>query len=148
MFKSLFIIFIIISLWILSLACSKSRKDEDVSVLKHYSYSDSCLSRKGEVRSDSAQVEIIINGLELTVIHKNAIFNCCLDSILLEFTHNDNILTLIENELATVPCRCWCPYKVEAEIKVPNPGDYILEIYTGSELVYRKKIHIPSLGTF
>jgi hypothetical protein len=141
-------LFIIISLLVLSLACSKSGKNEGAPVLEYYSYSDSCLSKKGEGDIDSAQVEIIINGLELTVIHKNAILNCCLDSILLEFTHNDNILTLIENELTTNPCECVCHYKVEAEIKVPNPGDYILEIYTSSHLVYRKKIHIPQLCTF
>jgi hypothetical protein len=114
--------------------------------LVDYSHGECDLELAGShytLESDSADVEITIDGLEVTVIHRNAILNCCLDSIPITFSQEGNLLKLTETESTSQPCLCLCPYVVEATIMVPSSGTYVIEVYTLTKLVWREEIFIP-----
>jgi hypothetical protein len=133
---------------ILSIRCGKDNtlSSPDQAQLIDYSHGTcdkTYTESQFHMMSDSADVEIIIDGLQVTVIHKNAVLNCCLDSIVVEFSQEDNLLKLTETEETKNPCLCLCDYEVEAIIEVPAPGTYIIEIWTVKKLVWREEIEIP-----
>ncbi len=107
--------------------------------LIHYSHSDTCV---GSLTLDPAEVEVVVDGFEITVIHKDAALNCCLDSILVEFTQEDTVLRLRETEAVSNPCYCVCPFEVRATIEVSAPGNYIIEIWTEDAMVWRGVVAI------
>jgi len=112
-----------------------------------YAVGDSCLARGQEAALsggaiDDAQVEITVDGLRIHVAHKNAIFNCCLDTIVVGFSQDGRLLTLREAEVTNTPCHCICPFEVTATIEVLLGGEYVVEIYTRVELVWRDKITV------
>ena len=134
-----FLLYII--LVVIGLGCGKEKGPVGEARLISYSYSDTCLAKNPP--QDTAEVEIIIDGLKITVVHKNAMFNCCPDSIIVEFTQENTLLKLFEKEvLGPEACDCTCPFEVSAIIEVPRNGTYILEIYTEGHLVYRKEISV------
>lgn len=110
-----------------------------------YSCGDSCLARNVNVDEHygedwKADVEVSVDGLRIFVTHKNAIFNCCLETIVVKFRQDGDLLVLKESEVATVPCDCVCPFEIKATIEVPHRGTYVLEIYSGVELVWRQEV--------
>ena len=124
-----------------SLGCSHRTGGVPVgeAQLIRYSHSDTCV---GSLSSDSAEVEIIVDGREITVVHKNALLNCCLDSILVDFTQQNSLLRLTEMEVVPRPCDCLCPFEVRATIEVSLPGTYIIEIWTGDVMVWRGVVEV------
>jgi hypothetical protein len=111
-----------------------------------FTSSDSCLTQSAVVPSGEgggeAQVEVFVDGLRVYVDHKNAMFNCCLDAIVVSFTRDGGLLMLREEEKVTMPCDCICPFEVSATIDVPSTGTYTLEIYSGPELVWRDEVEV------
>ena len=130
--------YILILLGILIIYFNCERKNE--TGLIYYSHSD-CKEEifSGDLVNDTADVEIIIEDLLITVIHKNALLNCCPESIVVKFTQEDSILKLDEMEV-NGGCDCECFYEIKSIIRVQAHGTYILEIYTNGSLVFRKKI--------
>jgi hypothetical protein len=76
------------------------------------------------------------------VEHKNAVFNCCLDSILVSFQEEERLLVLQESEEVTHACRCLCDYEVSATIEVGAAGTYTLEVWTGDLLVWSGQVEV------
>ncbi len=66
------------------------------------------------------------------VIHRNAMFNCCLDEIAVEMTLDGNTIKLKEAEVAPNPCFCTCPYDVTTTIGSLEDGLYTVEFYNDS----------------
>jgi hypothetical protein len=95
-----------------------------------------------EALADSADVEIRIEGLEITVIHRNAMFNCCLDYIQVLLTQDESLLKLEESESVTMPCLCICPYEVNVTIEVPSPGTYTIEIWAHDMLLWSGDVDV------
>ena len=112
--------------------------------LLSYSQSD-CLLKASpgdfiHTMSDSADVEIIVDGLQVTVIHGNAYFNCCIDSIQVEFFQDAELLKLTEKDVYTNLCRCDCVYEVTTVLEVVSHGLYVIEIWAVDRLIWRGDI--------
>ena len=119
------------------------------AVMVEHTAGDSCLggtateTAAGDLlEEDGPEVLVKVDGLRIFVVHKNAIFNCCLDSIEVGFSQEEWLLTLKETEVVTKACRCLCAFEVTAAIEVSAPGVYVLEIWTGPELVWRDEVEI------
>jgi hypothetical protein len=118
------------------------------------SYSDSgCLTAPndrgiacGEDQED--QVEFTPGPSSLYVLHRNAVYNCCPDDIVITLTVEGSVLRLREEEVLTMPCWCLCCYDVEATLIDLAPGAYTAELCwydydTGGEECYLEDIEIP-----
>jgi hypothetical protein len=94
---------------------------------------------------DSAEAEIEVDGFDISITHKNSMFNCCLDSIKVEFTQNVDTLKLTEVEFSTVLCDCVCPFEVCATIGVSEPGSYLVQIfkYDYHVPIYQEWVEVP-----
>jgi hypothetical protein len=55
--------------------------------------------------------------------------NCCPESLELEMTVEDNLITLLEIEHTPMPCPCICDYPITATLGPFEPGIYVLEVY-------------------
>ncbi len=142
------LLLLIITWGLILLNCmEKNDKGEpEKAELISYSYTG-CINKILE-HSDTAEVEIIteteVAPLFVTILHKNAIFNCCPDTILVEVSQSQDTLRIIEKEvIERGGCDCTCLFKVKIRIKVPSRGIYILEIWNeGFGIVYKRKIRI------
>jgi hypothetical protein len=113
--------------------------------LVQYSHSDECVAQGSpplELAQGEANVEVKVDGLEVTVIHKNAFLNCCLDSIDVDFEQQYRLLKLVEREAVTMPCDCICPFEVVSTIMVSTPGKYTVEVWTEASLVWTGVVEV------
>ena len=128
--KIFFEALIILSFFILS--CSKGIPYEETQLISQSS-SDDCVGspydKTIDAKSDSVEVEITVEGFTINITHKNAIFNCCIDSIKTEFTEEGDTLELCEVGFWTNGCYCTCPFEVHSTIGVSAPGVYLIEIW-------------------
>jgi hypothetical protein len=145
-YLKLFLVIVIILL-LLILTCSGINESpyEGTQLVDYYS-SDTCLTRIRQY-GDSAEVEIEVDGFYINITHKNALFNCCLDSIKPEFTQSEDTLKLTEVEYRIGGCYCTCPYEVSATIGVSEPGIYLIEIFAievhqEKKLVYQEWVEV------
>ncbi len=93
---------------------------------------DTCAAgAKRSAEEDSVEIELV--GKEIRLFHMGT-FNCCMDSARLELDQSGQVLTLLEVEYTSQPCRCICPFKIAADIPVDTPGDYTLRIEQTSAL--------------
>jgi hypothetical protein len=82
---------------------------------------------------DEDEFEISLDRDFLVVIHRNAIYNCCLDDILISMNAfiagSRIVIALEERESLTIACGCVCPCEVigKAQGSFP-PGEYVIEI--------------------
>ncbi len=117
------------------------------AAMVEYVAGDSCLSgTKKETdaygQQDEAKVEVTVEGLTIFVTHKNAVFNCCLDSIVVDFSQDERRLVIRESEVVTHACHCNCDFEVSVTIEVPGAGTYLLEIWTGNVLVWSGEVEV------
>ena len=112
--------------------------------LIEYSHSEECVARDAPLGLDpgDADVEVKVDGLEVTVTHKNAFLNCCLDSIMVSFDQEYRLLKLEEQEALTIPCDCICPFEVVSTIEVSTPGKYTVEVWTEASLVWTGEVRL------
>jgi hypothetical protein len=137
----------VLILFFINFSCSEESLDNqspyDKTQLIGYSASDSCLSRFRQY-GDSAEVEIFVDSFDINITHKNAMLNCCLDSITVQFLQAGDTLKLYENEIILgYSCDCICPYEVNSTLGVAKPGAYLVEIYTYRRLVYQEWVEVP-----
>jgi len=97
----------------------------DRPILSSHSVSDTCISNGTAPDED---LEIVVEGFTVTVIHRNARFNCCLDSIGIDLSVENCLLKITETEFVQRPCDCDCTFEVRASITVHEPALYIIEI--------------------
>jgi len=140
---------LLISILLILSTCSKKNPESPINRLgdpQLASYSNSnCLGSpmdKGEELSDEMIVKI--NGNNITVIHQNAVYNCCIDKIEVTLSISGNILKLIEKEIVGMPCACVCTFDIESVINNLSKGDYIIQIWNAdqTELLAEKEISI------
>jgi hypothetical protein len=65
----------------------------------------------------------------LHITRINAAFNCCPDSLYIECSLNDNVITIVEKEdLTSGGCDCICLFDMEYTISGVEPGQYTIRI--------------------
>jgi len=64
----------------------------------------------------------------LKIKHLNAAFNCCPDKVFGEISIDSNIITIVEKEKLTDPCKCNCLYDLDYELTDIEAGNYIIRI--------------------
>ncbi|MBU0616096.1 MAG: hypothetical protein KKI02_00095, partial [Planctomycetes bacterium] len=73
------------------------------------------------------EIELVVEGNALHVLHRNATYNCCPDDIVISLTVEDDLIMLMEEEIVPDPCYCICCYNVEATVVDLVPGTYTVE---------------------
>ena len=114
------------------------------ATLTGFSNTPDCIRAKDEDHypGDPPKVEVLTDGLEIEIIHQNAWFNCCLDTILVDLRQEEHRIILTESEVVTMPCRCNCPFRVTASVEVSLPGDYGIEIYALESLIWTGEVTV------
>lgn len=114
------------------------------ATLVDFSNSGECQARdpKGGYPDEPPKVEVITEGQVVLINHKNAIFNCCLDTIRVELRQEERLLILTESEIVTHYCRCNCAFEVTASLEVTLPGVYWIEIWGGGALVWTGRVTV------
>jgi hypothetical protein len=121
--------------------------------LESYSHSD-CKEDSGDGRDwpcGDDEFELTVKGDSLHVLHRDAMYNCCLDDIVISLSVEGHVLRLTEEEILTEPCWCECCYDVEATVVDLAPGTYTIEYYwfdyeTGQIQCWVGEIEIPRAG--
>jgi len=71
------------------------------------------------------------NGV-LTLTHKNAIYNCCIEDIDVSVKIEGEEVHLYETEILEIPCDCICPYDITTRINSLGPGVYTIYFWNDS----------------
>lgn len=86
----------------------------------------------------------------LSLLHANAVYNCCLDSVTVSMTVDGQTITVFENEhLQGNGCRCLCRYNLDYQAEVATEGRYAVKLfsdnaYYGHELLFEFSIDLAS----
>lgn len=94
------------------------------------SYQSSCKTVR-EISLD-ADVELQIDGRALTILHRDALTNCCLTTAL-EVTLGGKEISAFEREQPGEACRCLCPRDLSVTIYSLSPGLYTVRLYRDDE---------------
>ncbi|MFC1537621.1 DUF3160 domain-containing protein [Gemmatimonadota bacterium] len=76
--------------------------------------------------SDELEIEVGESTLRFT--HRNAVFNCCMDSVGLALERDKQVIRVLETEHTALACRCICEFTVYGEIVDLSPGEYTVEV--------------------
>lgn len=130
-------------LFFIYMSCSEENLDnhspyEETQLINHSS--SGCLRQY----MDNVEVKIEVDSFDIKITQKNLIYNCCMDSIKVEFTQSVDTLKLTRIGFLTIPCDCDCPYEITTTIGVSKPGLYLIQIFTKSGLlVYQEWVEVP-----
>jgi hypothetical protein len=83
------------------------------------------------VSNDTTCIEYTYDGEGTAQLkHVNAGFNCCPGQIVADISVEDNIITIVENEIydSLGPCYCLCLFDVDMEILYLPPGEYTVRV--------------------
>jgi hypothetical protein len=107
--------------------------------MKGYAGTGFSFAVSGCLRSVSranAEVEIWVEGQDIVMEDRGAIYNCCA-KIVIDFVDQRPTLKLIERETYLyypgVPCPCLCPHDLSARIAGLPPGDYLVEVWNAEQ---------------
>jgi hypothetical protein len=73
--------------------------------------------------------EITIEGYNLFLTHYDAVYNCCIDDIGIEVIIDKDLIRVIESEIWSQPCYCFCYFETDVEIFKLKPGRYTVEVW-------------------
>lgn len=93
------------------------------------SYQSSCKAIREMALSD---VELQIDGRDLTILHHDALTNCCLTTAM-EVALKANNIDVFEREQPGEACRCLCPRDLSVTIYSLSPGLYTVRLYRDDE---------------
>lgn len=71
---------------------------------------------------------ITVSGNDVTVLHADAYYNCCLN-ISTQVQQEGYAINLYEDEWGDNPCYCLCYYDLETTIYDLEPGTYTISVY-------------------
>ena len=98
------------------------------------SYQSSCHEVREDYTTNNtvANVELQVQGSNLTIFHCDALTNCCLTTALEVKLDGPNI-TVWEREQPGEACRCLCPRDLSVTIYYLNTGLYTVRLYRDDE---------------
>ncbi|MBN1355138.1 hypothetical protein JXA40_02595 [bacterium] len=73
---------------------------------------------------------ITLEGTSMHLTHVDAVYNCCIDDIVIDVTINSGLIRIIEYEVWTNPCWCFCYFEASVQIKHLKPGAYTVEVWS------------------
>ncbi len=79
-----------------------------------------------------SEVELQIDGRNLTILHHDALTNCCLTTAM-EVVLKANNIDVFEREQPGEACRCLCPRDLSVTIYSLSPGLYTVRLYRDDE---------------
>lgn len=91
------------------------------------SHQSSCREIRDVTFSD-ADVELQVNGRNLTVLHRDALTNCCLTTAM-EVALKATNIDVFEREQPGEACRCLCPRDLSVTIYYLSLGLYTVRLY-------------------
>ncbi len=155
--KTLALIGLTVSLLIIGCLINKENTSNTVSPpendlqLIHYTVGDSCVPGIRSVVGGGTEhkVDIKIDGCDIYIEHLG-VFNCCMDSVILNVKTSADTIEIFEVEFTENPCRCICSFKINAHIAVSKSGEYVLRINTTdnssskSTVIYEEKIYVKN----
>ncbi len=95
------------------------------------SHQSSCKAVR-EALSADADVELQVEGRTLTILHRDALTNCCLTTAM-EVVLKVNNIDVFEREQPGEACRCLCPRDLSVTIYYLSPGLYTVRLYRDDE---------------
>ncbi len=95
------------------------------------SHQSSCREVR-DVALGDADVELQVNGRNLTILHRNALTNCCLTTAM-EVVLEANTIEVFEREQPGEACRCLCSRDLSVTIYYLSAGLYSVKIYRDDE---------------
>jgi hypothetical protein len=95
------------------------------------SHQSSCKAVR-EALSADADVELQVEGRALTILHRDALTNCCLTTAM-EVALDDRVISVFEREQPGEACRCLCPRDLSVTIYYLSPGLYTVRLYRDDE---------------
>jgi hypothetical protein len=119
---------IVFSLMILlaSLAQSGIREAQPIKIPVNHMIKGDCTEEP--TYSDPDSIIITVSGDDITVLHVDAFYNCCLN-ITTEVVQQGYVINLYEDEWGDDPCYCLCYYNLETTIYDLLPGTYTINVY-------------------
>jgi len=64
----------------------------------------------------------------LRIRHTNAIFNCCIDMLVVAIRVGPGVIQIAEDQQSSNPCYCDCPYDLDMDITDLLPGVYQVRV--------------------
>ncbi|UCC32531.1 MAG: hypothetical protein JSU86_09655 [Phycisphaerales bacterium] len=90
--------------------------------------SERAVDSSTEPCSEDDQIDLAPGPGTLTVIHRNASYNCCQDDIRVSLSVAGNVLQFTEEEVPPGGyCHCICCFNVESTVIDLEPGEYTVE---------------------
>jgi len=110
-------------------------------------YNTGCVQYPPDGFCEEDQFEFKVEDKTLFVKHTDALYNCCLDDIVVTLEVEGELLKLVEEEILTMPCWCVCCYEIWSVVKGLESGEYAIEYWwdnywTGMEC-YTTEIFVP-----
>lgn len=133
---------IILFLAFVCTACNKN--DEDIHgeiAIKDFNY----VGCKNESEK-SAPIETLkckAEGNYLFVKHENALFNCCIDALVVEVSQDSSSVILAEKETGAY-CDCICRYDLECKVGPLEYGEYVFVLKRDSMTHTEFKLYFSS----
>ena len=70
----------------------------------------------------------------LSLTHVNAVYNCCIDSVMVTVIVGNQVIAIVEKEyLENGGCDCICPYDLEYQVGDVDPRTYTLTLLSDNE---------------
>ncbi len=63
----------------------------------------------------------------VTIIHENALYNCCPDRFDYAIAQEGNQISVVETEVVSIPCACLCCYALPVAVGPLPPGQYQID---------------------
>ncbi len=109
-------------------SCNKSDDNLNTGNVKLTNYSHSeCKSGNKESLVPESLVLKAISSNQLSITHKNTVFNCCPGEIKAEINVEQNLITLREYETESL-CDCVCPYDLFLTLSQLVQKEYTIKI--------------------
>ncbi|MCS7197216.1 MAG: hypothetical protein NZ930_00785 [Candidatus Bipolaricaulota bacterium] len=96
------------------------------------SHQSSCKALSESALGARAAIELQVVGHTLTILHRDALKNCCLMTAM-EVTLKDKEIPVFEREQPGEACRCVCLRDLSVTIYHLKPGVYTVRLYHDDE---------------
>ncbi len=80
--------------------------------------------------SPNEHCEVIVKKRKIIINHIDAVYNCCIDTIDIQVSIQNNVITVYESEVYTQPCYCFCYFPTSVTITGVAPGNYTVEVWS------------------